>query len=98
MMNFLPFTAGLVMAGKGRIMNYSQILEYLHVGSHPGNLSDIEMLKDDCGITAILSLQTDEDLEARGLDWSALEASYRSRDIMALRVPMRDFDYNDQRR
>ena len=79
-------------------MNYSQILEHLFVGSHPGTLSDIEMLKDHCGITAVLNLQADEDLEARGLNWSALEASYRSHTIMTLRIQMRDFDYDDQRR
>jgi len=87
-----------MMEGEGCIMNYNKIVEYLYMGSHPGTLSDIEMLKDDCGIKAVLNLQTDEDLEAIGLDWSALEASYRSLNIMALRVPMRDFDYDDQRR
>ena len=79
-------------------MNHSQILQALYVGSHPGTLSDIELLKNGCDMTALLNLQTDEDLEERGLNWSGLEASYRNFDIMAQRVPMRDFDYDDQRR
>jgi hypothetical protein len=79
-------------------MNCTKILEYLYVGSHPGTLSDIEMLKDDCGTRAVLNLQTDEDFVARGLDWSALDAAYRNLDVMAIRIRMRDFDYDDQRR
>jgi atypical dual specificity phosphatase len=79
-------------------LNYTQILSSLYVGSYPETLSDIKSLKDGHGITAVLNLQTDEDLRVRGQDWSVLEAYYADLDIKAQRVPMRDFDYDDQRR
>jgi protein-tyrosine phosphatase len=80
------------------MMSLSQVLEELYVGSHPETLEDIENLDSRCGITAVLNLQTDEDLVERELDWSALEAYYTDLDISAQRIQMRDFDYEDQRR
>ena len=80
------------------MMCFSQILEKLYVGSHPETLEDIESLKSSWGITAVLNLQTDEDLVQRGLDWSTLKAYYPDLDISIKRVQMRDFDYEDQRR
>jgi atypical dual specificity phosphatase len=79
-------------------MNFSRILRDLYVGSHPENRRDIERLKQGCRITAVLNLQTDQDLEERDLDWPALESSYRSLGIEPQRCPMMDFDYDDQRR
>jgi len=79
-------------------MSFSQILEELYVGSHPETLEDIESLKSSWVITAVLNLQTDEDLVERELDWSTLEAYYTDLDISTQRVQMRDFDYEDQRR
>ena len=79
-------------------MSFSQILEELYVGSHPETLEDIESLKSSWVITAVLNLQTDEDLVQRGLDWSTLKAYYTDLDISIKRVQMRDFDYEDQRR
>ena len=79
-------------------MSFSQILEQLYVGSHPETIEDFEILKSRCGITAVLSLQTDEDLQERGLEWSALEASYNNLGIILQRIQMRDFDYKDQRK
>ena len=79
-------------------MNYTRILSALYVGTYPESLDDIETLKTNCGVTAVLSLQTDADLRERRQDWSTLEMSYRNLYIHAQRVPMRDFDYNNQRR
>ena len=78
------------------MINYDQILPELYVGSYPGCRDDIDVLKRVCGITAVLNLQTDDDLRDKGLDWPSLEASYRS--IEVRRVPMRDGDHGDQRR
>lgn len=80
------------------MISYTQILKALYLGSYPENLEDIERLKSRCGITAVLNLQTDDDLRVRGQDWSVLEAYYADRDIRAQRIPMRDFDYDDQSR
>jgi atypical dual specificity phosphatase len=44
-------------------MTLSQVLPKLLVGSHPINMDDIDRLKRDYGITAILNLQTDGELD-----------------------------------
>ena len=79
------------------MIDYDQILPNLYVGRYPETREDIQELKERCGITAVLNLQTDEDFRARGIDWQAMEESYRGLGIEVTRVPMRDFDREDQR-
>ncbi len=79
------------------MINYDQILPNLYVGTYPETLKDIQELKDRHGVTAVLNLQTDEDLDERGIDWLAMEESYRRLGIEVHRVPMRDFDPAHQR-
>lgn len=76
--------------------DYDQILPNLYVGTYPETLEDIQELKDRWGVTAVLNLQTNEDFRARGIDWPALEESYRRLGLEVTRVPMRDFDREDQ--
>src|SRR3989442_15954708 len=78
-------------------MNYAQLFPQLFIGSHPKSTDDIERLLLKAGITAVLNLQTDEDMQSANLDWEPLEASYRSSGIELLRVPVRDFDPVDLR-
>ena len=78
-------------------MNFNMILPDLFVGSFPEGRKDIDRLQRTCGVTAILSLQSDEDLQERGLDWRFLERTTKELGIDARRVPMRDFDYHNQR-
>lgn len=77
---------------------FNQILPELYVGTYPDGSRDIEKLKRLCGITAVLNLQTDEDLREKGLHWSSLENRYKELSVKIRRVPIRDFDYEDQRR
>ena len=77
--------------------DYDQILPNLYVGTYPETLEDIRELKDRCGVTAVLNLQTDEDFRAQGIDWPAMEKSYRRLGLEVTRVPMRDFNREDQR-
>jgi hypothetical protein len=42
-------------------MDFDEILPNLFVGSCPRNQGDIDHLKTDVGITAVLNLQTDDD-------------------------------------
>lgn len=79
------------------MIDYSKILPNLYVGTYPQKSEDIQELKDHCGVTALLSLQTDEDLRERGIVWPALEESYRKLGIEVRRVPMRDVDREHQR-
>ncbi len=81
----------------GGSMEYDEIFPQLFIGSRPQSKDDIERLRQECGITAVLNLQTDEDMRWCDLDWESLEAHYRSRGIELARVPVRDFDPEELR-
>jgi hypothetical protein len=57
-------------------MDYAQIIPGLFVGPHPRSVDEIERLRRDSAITAVLNLQTDDDMRAVKLDWPPLEAYY----------------------
>jgi hypothetical protein len=57
----------LIDAGEG--MDYSPILSKLFIGSHPQAVDDIERLRQESAVTAVLNLQTDEDMRAVNLNW-----------------------------
>lgn len=78
-------------------MDYSQILPQLFIGSHPQGPDDLERLRRESGITAVLNLQTDEDMRAVNLAWEPLEAHYKASSIELYRLPVRDFDSVDLR-
>ena len=79
------------------MIDYDQILPNLYVGTYPETLEDIQELKVHSGVTAVLSLQSDEDLRDRGIDWPAMEQSYKKLGLEVQRVPLLDFDPEDQR-
>jgi protein-tyrosine phosphatase len=79
-------------------MDYVQILPRLILGSHPQTTEDIERLRRESGITAVLNLQSDDDMRAVGVVWEPLEAHYRACGILLRRVPVRDFDPVDLRK
>lgn len=76
-------------------MDLDQILPTIFVGEHPEGIEDINRLKRDFGITAVLCLRSEEDLDYWNLDWNELEAFYRDSDIEIVRVPVTDFDHDD---
>jgi protein-tyrosine phosphatase len=71
-------------------MEYAQVTYRLFVGSHPQTVDDIERLRRDLAITAILNLQTDEDMVTAGLDWEPLEVHYSTCPVVLFRVPMKE--------
>jgi protein-tyrosine phosphatase len=73
-------------------VDYQQILPALFVGSHPERTEDIEALQRKAGISAVLNLQTDDDIQYLKLQWNSLLMYYSSCGIELRRVPMRDFD------
>jgi protein-tyrosine phosphatase len=79
-------------------MDLSHILPKLLVGSCPAHTEDIDHLKTDYGITAILSFQTDHDFDYWDLDWNRLEARCLELGVEVRRIPVRDFDGEDLRR
>ena len=71
-------------------MDYAQILPGLFVGSHPQAVDDIERLRHESSVTAVLNLQTDEDMRSVKLNWLPLEAHYRACGIDLLRLPVKE--------
>lgn len=78
-------------------MDFDEILPNLFVGSCPRDQADIEYLKTDVGITAVLNLQTDQDFVHWGIRWERLEAAYEALGIEIRRVPVTDFNPEEVR-
>ena len=70
-------------------MNCHRVLPGLFVGPDPREGADFEALKS-LAITAILSLQTKDDLRDRGLGWEKKAARAAGMDF--LNIPVTDFD------
>lgn len=79
-------------------MGLDQILPQLFVGACPVEPADIEQLRKEFGITAVLNLQTEEDFLFWGISWEQLESAYRAADIQLVRVPVQDFNPEELRR
>jgi protein-tyrosine phosphatase len=79
------------------MIDYDQILPNLYVGSCPKSLDDIQLLKEQIRITAVLNLQTDEDFRQWSIHWPAMETFYHEMGMRVERAPMRDFDWENQR-
>ena len=78
-------------------MDYNRVLPELFLGSYPKGSSDLDLLRQRSGITAVLNLQTDEDMRSLNLEWGSLQAHYRASGIELRHVPIRDFDPTDLR-
>jgi len=78
------------------MVSFDRILPELYVGALPEGSDDVEALRD-CGVSAVLSLQSDVDLRVRKLTWESQESTYRRFGLEAQRAPMRDFDPENQR-
>ncbi|MCS7314306.1 MAG: dual specificity protein phosphatase family protein [Bryobacterales bacterium] len=72
-------------------LSYDEIVPGLLVGSCPDNPAEVLEIKR-AGATALLSLQTDEDVAERGYAWSDVEHWCRQAEILPVREPVRDFD------
>jgi protein-tyrosine phosphatase len=76
-------------------MSTAQILPELFLGPCPRGIEDIDQLKRAFAITAVLNLQTDEDMMEDRIVWPAHAAHYQAAGIEAVRMPIRDFDPDD---
>lgn len=72
-------------------LNYDVIVPGLIVGACPDDPGEVFEIRS-AGATALLSLQTDEDLAERGYQWNDVEQWCRRAGIFAVREPVRDFD------
>jgi len=79
-------------------MDVSEILPNLFVGSFPEFPEDIDRLRRDFGITAVLNVQTDDDMAHWGVNWHRLVSCYRESGIAVRRVQVEDFNPGDLRR
>lgn len=79
-------------------MNLNQVLPEVFVGSFPETVEDIDHLQLKVGVTAVLNLQTEEDMKRLGCDWRKLHTHYRKSKMVVRRVPVRDFDPEDLRK
>ncbi|HEC13714.1 MAG TPA: hypothetical protein ENI80_10810 [Acidiferrobacteraceae bacterium] len=76
---------------------YDSILPELIVGAHPRVRSEIRELKEQLGVTAVLNLQTNADMDQLGISWNGLLNLYQGEDITIRRLPITDFDVADLR-
>ena len=79
-------------------MDFHQVLPEVLIGAYPASIEDIDHLRQKVGVTAVLNLQTDEDIKRLGCDWRKLSAHYRQAKMLVRRVSVRDFDAEDLRR
>ncbi len=80
------------------MIDVSRILPNLLVGACPQVFADIDRLKHEYAVTAVLNLQTEDDFAYWGIAWEQLEEYYQAQGIEVRRVPVRDFDAEDLRR
>jgi protein-tyrosine phosphatase len=69
----------------------SEILSTLFIGEYP-RIEDVGWLKGAFGISAVFSLQDEDDLRAKGLALVSLTTEYRRHQIEFRRAPVADFD------
>lgn len=79
-------------------LNWNVIRPDLIVGSGPREAADLRVLQQTTGATALLSLQHDECLEKQDIDYLRHVRHGHSLGLTLARVPLRDFDVDDQRR
>ena len=71
-------------------MDVSRILPNLFVGSFPKSTDNIDGLRRE-GITAVLNVQTDDNLARWGVIWCRLESYYREAGVEVRRSPVSGF-------
>ena len=69
-----------------------EVADRLWLGPCPRTPEQIAILSRDHGVTGLVSVQTDRDLEASGLTWSLMWRFLMARNIAATRVPVVDFE------
>ncbi len=74
--------------------HFTDLDHELAVGSAPTSAEEIEGLAA-AGVRAVVNLQSDADLRARGLHWPTLWQLYTRAGIEVTRVPIVDFDRKD---
>ncbi len=77
--------------------HFTDLDDVLAVGSYPHAPEHVQQLQA-CGVQAVVNLQSEEDLSARGVRWPILGQLYTRAGIVVARVPVTDFDRADLQR
>lgn len=72
----------------------SRVTPGVWLGPYPQSPDDVDVLAR-AGITAVVNLQTDDELDHRDVDLDRLARRLQQRDIELHRMPIRDFDEAD---
>jgi len=76
------------------MINFDRIESEIFIGSAPQSSVDVARLAQ-MKITAVLSLQSDQDLKSHRIDWPKLEKNYQHNNITVQRFSIIDFDETD---
>jgi len=76
------------------MINFNRIEENIFLGSAPQGGIDVTRLKQ-MKISAVISLQSDDDFRSHRIDWQKLQSEYQYNDITVQRFPIIDFDEHD---
>ena len=77
------------------MINFDPIEPNIIIGSCPHNTIDVDRLHRMLRVTAILSLQTEDDFKYHKIDWPAMEQDYDKCGIYVQRFPIADFNEQD---
>jgi atypical dual specificity phosphatase len=79
-------------------LNWGEITPELVIGSCPMTVDDLERIRVDADVSAVLSVQHDECLAYWSIDYEAMLAAGQELGLAMDRCPIRDFDIADMRR
>ena len=79
-------------------LNWNVVRHDLAIGSCPRSSNDLNIIQAETHVSAMLSLQHDECLEALEIDYPRHLRQGRALGLVMARCPLRDFDPDDQRR
>ena len=77
--------------------NFNEITPEIFLGSCPMNTQDLELLVNETGITAVLSVQADDDLKYYQINIGQIMNKAKELGVKFTRCPMTDFDLDDQK-
>ena len=66
----------------------------IFIGPYAIDDKDVKEMKD-IGITAVLNLQTQDDINERGYSWAKMNQVYKSRGLNCIHYPIDDYDEQD---
>ncbi|MFT5135606.1 MAG: protein-tyrosine phosphatase [Arenicella sp.] len=76
------------------MINFNRIDSNIFIGSAPQTSQDVARLSQLL-VTAVLSLQSDEDFRTHRIDWKNIQSAYQQLDITLQRFQINDFDETD---